>query len=319
MSTNLYEILGVSKEATTEEIKKAYRKKALKCHSDKTIALPDNVRQLAEAEFREINNAHAILTDLTCRQQYDQGDTTVFSADQPEKTYTYQSGSETFTEDGLNGRVKLTGASKSWITIHNDNYNNQILEVKLELAKDSLDPMLQGLNELVETLNNKAFKLDNSNHPVVINKKYEVVANQMTEMYYKIMFHMDTLHGTVIDYTDMLRVLRASQKIVNEAQNDSEFANHRSFGRNCPVLRELCVCLGLMVNFFAFLDKKIGRTISGDKTPFFANMQEFKCGMFKPIPTSTARKVDELNEDMAWYIKKIENKYNNAKPCRYRR
>ncbi|MCX7091777.1 MAG: J domain-containing protein [Legionellales bacterium] len=316
MSTNLYEILGVSKEATTEEIKKAYRKKALKCHPDKTSALPDNVRQLAEAEFNEINSAHVILTDSTCRHQYDQDDTIVFYKDQPEKTYTYQSGSGTFTEDGLNGRVKLTGASKIELAIHND--NNQTLKATFELAKDSLDPMLQRLNELVETLNNKAFKLDNSNHPVVINKKYEVVANQMTEMYYKIMFHMDTLRGTVIDYPDMLRALRASQEIVNEAQNDSEFANHRSFGRNCPVLRELCVCLDLMVNFFAFLDKKIGRTISGDKTPFFANMQEFKCGMFKPIPTSTARKVDELNEDMAWYIKEIEEGYKRAMPYVYR-
>ena len=310
MSTNL------------EEIKKAYRKKALKCHPDKTSALPDNVRQLAEAEFNEINSAHVILTDSTRRHQYDQDDTIVFYKDQPEKTYTYQSGSGTFTEDGLNGRVKLTGASKIELAIHND--NNQTLKATFELAKDSLDPMLQRLNELVETLKHLLekvilnFKLDNSNHPVVINKKYEVVANQMTEMYYKIMFHMDTLRGTVIDYPDMLGALRASQEIVNEAQNDSEFANHRSFGRNCPVLRELCVCLDLMVNFFAFLDKKIGRTISGDKTPFFANMQEFKCGMFKPIPTSTARKVDELNEDMAWYIKEIEEGYKRAMPYVYR-
>lgn len=318
MSTNLYEILGISKEATTEEIKKAYRKKALKCHPDKTSGLPDKARQLAEEEFKEINNAHEILTDSTRRQQYDQDDTTVFYEEQPEKTRTYQSGSNKFTKDGLNGRVKLTGASKSELTIHNGDYNHQTLKVTLEIAKDSLEPMLQRLNKLMETLNNKAFNLDNSNHPVVINKEYVIVANQMTAMYYEVMFHMDTLRGTVIDYEDMLRALRASLAIVNAAQNDSEFVNHRSFGRNCPVLRELCVCLDLMVNFFAFLETKFGRTISGDKTPVFSNMQEFKCGMFKPIPTSTARNVDELNVDMAWYIEKIENEYKNAIPYGYR-
>jgi hypothetical protein len=40
--------------------------------------------------------------------------------------------------------------------------------------------------------------------------------------------------------------------------------------------------------------------------------------MFKPIPTSTAPKVDELNEDMAWYIKEIEEEYKRAMPYVYR-
>ena len=318
MSTNLYEILGVSKEATTEEIKKAYRKKALKCHPDKTSTLPDNARKLAEEEFKKINNAHEILSDATRRQLYDQDDSAVFYDDQPETTRTYQSGSTKFTQNGLNGRVKLSGASKSEFTIHNGNYSNQTLKVTLELAKDSLAPMLKRLNELVEALEAKAFMLDDSNQLKVINPKYEVVSRKITTMYYEIMFHMDTLRGDVIDYEDMLRALRAGQTIITEAQNDGEFANHRSFVRNCPVLRELCVCLDLIVNFVAFLDKKIGKTLSGNKAPVFANMQEFKSGMFKPISTSTARKVEELHTDMEWYIKEIEDEYKRAKPYGYR-
>lgn len=314
MSTNLYEILGVSKEATTEEIKKAYKKKALKCHPDKTSALSDNARRLAEEEFKSINNAHEILTDSVRRQLYDQDESTVFYGDQPEETRTYQSKSTTFTKNGLHGRVKLSGASKSEFTIHNGDYRNQTLNVTLELAKDSLEPMLQRLNELMETLDNKAFRLNSDNKPEVINPKYEAVSRKITAMYYEVIFHMDTLRGGVIDYKDMLRALRASQVIIKEAQDDGEFAIHRSFVRNCPVLRELCVCLDLMVNFFAFLDKKIEKTLSGNKVPVFANMQEFKFGMFKPIPTSTACKVEELNTDVDWYIENIEGKYKSARP-----
>jgi curved DNA-binding protein CbpA len=318
MSTNLYDILGVLKEATTEEIKKAYRKKALKCHPDKTSALSDNARRLAEKECKCINNAHEILTDSARRKLYDRDESTVFYEDQPEKTHTYQSGSIKFTGDGLNGRVKLSGASKSEFTVHNGDYRNQTLNFTLELAKDSLEPMLQRLNELMETLDNKAFRLNSDNKLEVINPKYEAVSRKITAMYYEVMFHMDTLRGDVIDYKDMLRALRASQEIIKEAQDDGEFATHRSFVRNCPVLRERCICLDLMVNFFSFLDKKIGKTLSGNKVPVFANMQEFKSGMFKPIPTSTARKVEELNTDVDWYIKEIEVEYKRAIPYGYK-
>lgn len=236
----------------------------------------------------------------------------------PKTTRTYPSGSNKFTRDGLNGRVKLSGFSKSELTIHDKNYSNQTYKVTLELTKDSLDPMLKRLNELVEALKAKAFILDDSNQLKVINPKYEVVSRKITTMYDGIMLHMDRLRGDVIDYKDMLCALRAGQTIITEAQNDGEFANHRSFVRNCPVFRELCVCLDLIVNFVAFLDKKIGKTISGNKEPVFANMQEFKSGMFKPISTSTARKVEELHTDMEWYIKEIEDEYRRAIPYDYR-
>ena len=57
MGKNYYQILGVSKKATDEDIKKAYRKMALKYHPDK------NSNPGAEAKFKEIAEAYDVLRD----------------------------------------------------------------------------------------------------------------------------------------------------------------------------------------------------------------------------------------------------------------
>ncbi len=62
-----YEILGVSKSATAEEIKKAYRKKAIQFHPDKN---PGNKE--AEEKFKEAAEAYEILSNQEKRQRYDQ-------------------------------------------------------------------------------------------------------------------------------------------------------------------------------------------------------------------------------------------------------
>jgi curved DNA-binding protein len=67
MAADYYNVLGVDRKATPAEIKKAYRKLALKYHPDKNIGNKE-----AEEKFKEISEAYAVLSNDTKRKQYDQ-------------------------------------------------------------------------------------------------------------------------------------------------------------------------------------------------------------------------------------------------------
>lgn len=65
-SNDYYQILGISKNATEAEIKRAYRKLALQYHPDR------NKSKEAEEKFKEVNKAYEVLSDTQKRQTYDQ-------------------------------------------------------------------------------------------------------------------------------------------------------------------------------------------------------------------------------------------------------
>ncbi|MCK9272422.1 DnaJ domain-containing protein [Candidatus Gracilibacteria bacterium] len=66
MADNYYDILGVSKDATGEEIKKAYRKKAMESHPDRHGGDKEK-----EAQFKKINEAYGVLSDTGKKAHYD--------------------------------------------------------------------------------------------------------------------------------------------------------------------------------------------------------------------------------------------------------
>ncbi len=66
MAKDYYQVLGVSKNATADELKKAYRKLAVEYHPDK------NKSKDAEGKFKEINEAYEVLSNPQKRQNYDQ-------------------------------------------------------------------------------------------------------------------------------------------------------------------------------------------------------------------------------------------------------
>lgn len=74
MAKDYYDILGVTREASDDDIKKAFRKLALKYHPDRN---PDD--KGAEEKFKEINEAYQVLSDPQKKSQYDQFGTTDFN------------------------------------------------------------------------------------------------------------------------------------------------------------------------------------------------------------------------------------------------
>ena len=72
--SDYYEILGINKQASDDDIKKAYRKMAKKYHPDNN---PGD--KTAEAKFKEINEANAVLSDAEKRRAYDQFGHSAFS------------------------------------------------------------------------------------------------------------------------------------------------------------------------------------------------------------------------------------------------
>lgn len=73
MEKGYYKVLGVSKNCSADELKKAYRKLALKYHPDRNKG-----DKAAEERFKEISEAYAVLTDPEKRKQYDAFGSTEF-------------------------------------------------------------------------------------------------------------------------------------------------------------------------------------------------------------------------------------------------
>jgi len=67
-----YQILGINRNATPEEIKKAYRKLALKYHPDRN-AESEQTKKIAQRKFEDVSDAYSVLSDPKKKEMFDQG------------------------------------------------------------------------------------------------------------------------------------------------------------------------------------------------------------------------------------------------------
>ena len=67
---NYYEVLGVAPEASPEEIRSAYRAKAMAFHPDRLVGVSNELRRLAEERLKEINGVNEVLSDPEKRRKY---------------------------------------------------------------------------------------------------------------------------------------------------------------------------------------------------------------------------------------------------------
>ena len=75
MTEDYYKILGVSRDADEEEIKKAFRKKAFQYHPDRNQGNSE-----AEEMFKKVSEAYSVLSDPQRRAAYDRGESEPHSA-----------------------------------------------------------------------------------------------------------------------------------------------------------------------------------------------------------------------------------------------
>ena len=104
-SKDYYKILGVSKDATDDEIKKAFRKLAKANHPD--AQQDENAKKQAEVKFKEINEAYSVLSDKTKRAQYDRFGSNFDQAGFGSQGGYYSNGFGGFDFSGFNGGMGI--------------------------------------------------------------------------------------------------------------------------------------------------------------------------------------------------------------------
>jgi DnaJ family protein B protein 6 len=138
---DFYEILGVSKSANDKEIKKAYRKLALKWHPDKN---PQNQEE-ANRKFREISEAYDVLSDKQKRREYD-----LYGNNPPE--YGYSNGGDPFFDSEF-----FTFTFRDPAEIFTEFFGSSSVFDAFEMFEDSNSDLMNRHNQSVSSFFSPSF------------------------------------------------------------------------------------------------------------------------------------------------------------------
>jgi molecular chaperone DnaJ len=141
-----YEVLGVGKNVSPDEIKRAYRRMAIKFHPDKN---PDNKKE-AEAKFKECAEAYEVLSDPEKKQRYDQfGHEGLRGVGMRDYTHMRWQDIGSIFEDifGFGDRGELFGMGGRRATTHRGPAKGYDLETTVEL---SLEEVAKGTEKTIE-------------------------------------------------------------------------------------------------------------------------------------------------------------------------
>lgn len=73
MVKDYYAVLGLTRDASDEDIKAAYRRLTLECHPDRHENSPPEVQRVMEERFKDVSTAYTILSDQDRRKRFDLG------------------------------------------------------------------------------------------------------------------------------------------------------------------------------------------------------------------------------------------------------
>lgn len=200
------------------------------------------------------------------------------------------------------------------ITQATSTYEVISMQAYMAVGKNLLNPHMEKLKTVMNRIMGIAFQNSDSD-AAIINENYVKSALKMKNLYTNLMSRLSVFNEVDTDKIShelVLTVLKACEQDIELAMEDGVFAQHQEFARTTPILRSLYEFMDILKNFFAFLDKKIGKTLSGDNTPVFANPEEFSAAMFKPEKTDSEAELDKLKADIQWYCREIESEYTRC-------
>ena len=151
MIPNYYEILGVSSNATKNEIKKAFRKLALKWHPDKNKSLNSHEK------FIEINKAYLILSDREARAKYDKEFKNYYKTIEREKATGFESEinyeektAQDFQDEDLKYWTKnAEKQAKKYAAMTYDKFVKMLGEIIIEVGMRGADAFIYAISGVV--------------------------------------------------------------------------------------------------------------------------------------------------------------------------